>query len=469
MSFEKFNFDQKIAAGIKECGYQKPTPIQEQAIPDVIKGRDIMGLAQTGTGKTAAFVLPILQRLMSGPRRQVRAVIVAPTRELAEQIHENIGQLGCKTGLRSVAVYGGVSKFGQLKMFKSGVEIIVACPGRLLDHLDSRDLKLANVEMLVLDEADMMFDMGFMPAIKRLIKHLPQKRQNLLFSATMPKEIRHLADSILKDPVQVQINHSKPTALVSHKLFRVEKKGKVALLKKVMKESPISSALVFTRTKYAAKKLAINLGKEGHRAVALQGNMSQNKRKEAMDGFRSGKFNILVATDIAARGIDVSGISHVINYDVPGTVEAYTHRIGRTGRADRTGEAFTFATGEDTQMIRSIERLLNKQMTRQDTGKIEMGQDISERSPSDNIRRGNRPARPAGNRKSTSSPAGQGRSSAKKKDMNDSGGRPPQKAAQPQSKAGKVRQRSRRRSAPLGVDFFTTPKRSSAKNGRKAA
>ena len=188
MSFKKFNFDEKIAAGINDCGYQTPTPIQDQAIPDVLKGRDIMGLAQTGTGKTAAFVLPILQRLMSGPRRQVRAVIVAPTRELAEQIHDNIGQLGRKTGLRSVAVYGGVSKFGQLKMFRSGVEIIVACPGRLLDHLDSRDLKLSGVEMLVLDEADMMFDMGFMPAIKRLLKYLPQKRQNLLFSATMPKE-----------------------------------------------------------------------------------------------------------------------------------------------------------------------------------------------------------------------------------------------------------------------------------------
>jgi ATP-dependent RNA helicase RhlE len=467
MSFEKFNFDQKIVAGINECGYKTPTPIQDQAIPDVIKGRDIMGLAQTGTGKTAAFVLPILQKLMAGPRRQVRAVIVAPTRELAEQIHENIGQLGRKTGLRSVAVYGGVSKFGQLKMFKSGVEIIVACPGRLLDHLDSRDLRLSSVEMLVLDEADMMFDMGFRPAIKRLIKHLPQKRQKLLFSATMPKEIRHLADSILKDPALVQINHSKPAESVSHKLFRVEKKGKVSLLKKVMKETSISSALVFTRTKYAAKKLAINLGKEGHRAIALQGNMSQNKRKEAMDGFRSGKFNILVATDIAARGIDVSGISHVINYDVPATVEAYTHRIGRTGRADQTGEAFTFATGEDTQIIRSIERVLNKQMTRQDTGKIEMGQDISQRSPSDNNRGGNRPPRAAGNRKSASSATGQARSAAKKKAMNDSGGRPPQKAAQPQSRAGKVRQR--RRSAPLGVDFFTTPKRSGAKNGRKAA
>jgi len=423
-----------------------------------------MGLAQTGTGKTAAFVLPILQKLLTGPRRRVRAVIVAPTRELAEQIHDNIGKLGHKTGLRSVAVYGGVSKFGQLKMFRSGVEIIVACPGRLLDHLDSRDVNLSSVEMLVLDEADMMFDMGFMPAIKRLIKHLPQKRQNLLFSATMPKEIRHLADSILKDPARVQINHSKPTETVSHKLFRVEKKGKVALLKKVMKETSISSALVFTRTKYAAKKLAINLEKAGHRAVALQGNMSQNKRKQAMDGFRSGQFNVLVATDIAARGIDVSGISHVINYDVPATVEAYTHRIGRTGRADRTGEAFTFATGEDTNIIRSIEKTLDKQMTRQETGTIEMGPDISERTPSDNVRRGNRPVRSTSKRRTGSSPTGQSRSTAKKV-QNDSGGRSAEKGGQ--ARPGKPRRR--RRSAPLGVDFFTNPRRTGPKTGNKAA
>ncbi|MDT8335008.1 MAG: DEAD/DEAH box helicase [Desulfurivibrionaceae bacterium] len=455
MSFEKFNFDQKIVAGIEACGYKTPTPIQAQAIPEVINGRDIMGLAQTGTGKTAAFVLPILQKLIQGPRRRVRAVIVAPTRELAEQIHDNISELGRQTGLRSVAVYGGVSKFGQLKMFKSGVEIVVACPGRLLDHLDSRDLDLSGVEMLVLDEADMMFDMGFMPAIKRLLKYLPQKRQNLLFSATMPNEIRHLADSILKDPARVQINHSRPTALVSHKLYRVEKAGKPALLKQVIQDKTVSTALVFTRTKHVAKKLALNLEKDGHRAVALQGNMSQNKRKEAMDGFRGGRFNIMVATDIAARGIDVSGISHVINYDVPATVEAYTHRIGRTGRADRTGEAFTFATSEDRLIVRQIEQTIGARMIVQD--QVVNGQTEVRSRPSMPVADGDRAGRPAGKGGAKTA----GISSAKKGRNGGGGGHSPRNGG-----PGKATNKPRRqRSAPLGVDFFTQPRRSGAKTG----
>lgn len=441
MGFRKFSFDQKILAGIDACGYTTPTPIQEQAMPDIIKGRDIMGLAQTGTGKTAAFVLPMLQKLLTGPRGRVRAVIVAPTRELAEQIHDNIEKLGRGTGLRSVSVYGGVSKAGQLKMFRAGVEVVVACPGRLLDHLDSRDVKLAGVEMLVLDEADMMFDMGFMPAIKRLLKHLPQKRQNLLFSATMPDEIRHLADSILRDPALVQINHAKPTAQVSHKLFRVEKQGKAALLKQIMQETMISSALVFTRTKYAAEKLAIHLEKAGHRAVALQGNMSQNKRKLAMDGFRQGRFKVLVATDIAARGIDVTGISHVINYDVPSTVEAYTHRIGRTGRADQTGEAFTFATGEDSRIIKMIERTLDKKMIRHESGATEC---VAAREYDNSERR---PAGTAGKRPASGAP-GQQRRGGGQQVMNDGGGRRPAPRGA-QFKAGKAGRR--RRSAPLGV------------------
>ncbi|MBU0481143.1 MAG: DEAD/DEAH box helicase [Proteobacteria bacterium] len=367
MSFKSFNFDQKINNGIQACGYTAPTPIQLETIPQILKGRDIMGLAQTGTGKTAAFVLPMLQKLVSGPRRQVRAVIVAPTRELAEQIHENIEKLGRQTGLRSVSVYGGVSKVGQLKSFRTGVEIIVACPGRLLDHLDSGDLKISGIEILVLDEADMMFDMGFLPAIKRLLKYMPKTRQNLLFSATMPEAVKKLADSILVDPVTVQINHSKPADTVSHVLFNVEKKGKTPLLKSLMKETEMTSTLVFTRTKYGAKNLAVTLLKEGHQAVALQGNMSQNKRREAMEGFKKGQYNVLVATDIAARGIDVSGISHVINYDVPDTVEAYTHRIGRTGRAQCTGEAITFAAREDFRFIKDVESNLNSKMLLRET------------------------------------------------------------------------------------------------------
>jgi ATP-dependent RNA helicase RhlE len=466
MSFKDFDFNPRIVANIKACGYETPTPIQAQAIPDIIKGRDIMGLAQTGTGKTAAFVLPMLQKLsQGGGRRRVRAVIVAPTRELAEQIHENISELGRNTGIRSVAVYGGVSKFGQLKMFKSGVEIIVACPGRLLDHLDSRDLDLSGVEMLVLDEADMMFDMGFMPAIKRLLKYLPQKRQNLLFSATMPNEIRHLADSILNDPARVQINHSRPTALVSHKLYRVEKQGKGALLKQVMQDKSVSSALVFTRTKYAAKKLAISLEKAGHRAVALQGNMSQNQRKLAMDGFRRGQFNIMVATDIAARGIDVSGISHVINYDVPATVEAYTHRIGRTGRADRTGEAFTFATGEDRVIVKQIEQTIGSKMVLLSAASNGTAAELGSKPVNSDVD-GNRSGYSAGKAAETSKG---GASSSKRhpagqRTQGGGGGQQPRNGGG-QKKASKPH---RRRSAPLGVDFFTQSKRSGTKTGRNA-
>jgi ATP-dependent RNA helicase RhlE len=458
MSFNKFEFDPKIVAGIETCGYKIPTPIQEQAIPEILKGRDIMGLAQTGTGKTAAFVLPILQKLLAGPRRQVRAVIVAPTRELAEQINDNICEMGRNTGLRSVSVYGGVSKHNQIKMFKTGIEIVVACPGRLLDHLDNRDVDLSGVEMLVLDEADMMFDMGFMPAIRRLMKFLPKQRQNLLFSATMPGEIRHLADSILKDPIHVQINHAKPVGLVSHKLYRVEKHSKAPLLKKIMKETEISSALVFTRTKYAAKKLAINLEKDGHRAVALQGNMTQNRRKEAMEGFRQGKYNVLVATDIAARGIDVSGISHVINFDVPDTVEAYTHRTGRTGRADRTGVAFTFATGEDSRIIQLIEQTLDKKMVLLDTGVLERSPESSESRPAPEGRRNGRPAGAAGKKQAGGAPAGQNV-------RRDSDGGRPRKVGP--SKAGKGRQG--RRSAPLGVDFLNQPRRTAPRTGGNVA
>ncbi len=466
MSFENFNFDEKINAGVKACGYDVPTPIQTEAIPEVVKGRDIMGLAQTGTGKTAAFVLPMLQKLMTGPRRKPRAVIVAPTRELAEQINENIRELGRQTGLRSVVVYGGVGKGGQLQKFRSGVEIIVACPGRLLDHLDSRALRLDTVEMLVLDEADMMFDMGFMPAIKRLIKYMPKSRQNLLFSATMPAAIRSLADQILVDPVTVQVNHSKPADTVSHVLIRVEQKGKTTLLKSLMKETKMETTLVFTRTKYKAKNLAVTLQKNGYQAVALQGNMSQNKRKEAMDGFRQGKYNVLVATDIAARGIDVSGISHVINFDVPDTVEAYTHRIGRTGRAQCSGEAITFAGGEDISFIKQVESRLNSKMVSRvvktaggSTSANQSGQNKENSSPRQERERkntGNNSRRP-----NPKAPSTRGKSFAaahtdatERKTTNNN-----ERSGRPASEARPNKPRRGRRSAPLGVDFLPKARR----------
>jgi len=367
MSFKEFQFHPTIAAGITACGYTVPTPIQREAIPPILSGRDILGLAQTGTGKTAAFVLPMLERLLSGPRKKVRALIVAPTRELAEQIHENIGTMSGQTDLHSVVIYGGVGKGKQINTLRAGVEIVVACPGRLLDLLNDKALTLSAVEILVLDEADHMFDKGFLPDIRRIIKLLPRNRQSLVFSATMPFEIRHLAEEMLKDPATVQVNHTLPAPTISHGLFHITTEQKTPLLKNILKERQMTSTLVFTRTKHKAKSLALQLERAGFNAASLQGNLSQQKRQQALDGFRDGTYGILVATDIAARGIDVTGISHVINYDMPDTAETYTHRTGRTGRASRTGEALTFAGHEDAKMIALIERNLGKKMERETT------------------------------------------------------------------------------------------------------
>ena len=364
MSFAQFDFHPKITAGIKACNYETPTPIQGKAIPAILEGRDILGLAQTGTGKTAAFVLPILQRLLHGPRGRVRTLIVAPTRELAEQIHSDINRLSRQTGLRSIAVYGGVGKLPQIKKIRAGVEIVVACPGRLLDHLRDKTFNLDNVEHLVLDEADHMFDMGFLPDIRRILKYLPGTRQTLLFSATMPGEIRHLAEEVLDNPVRVQIDHSRPIASVAQVLYSVEQDGKTSLLKEIMAKTDMAATLIFTRTKHRAESLARQLQRAGYAATSLQGNLSQQKRQKALNGFKCGEFKVLVATDIAARGIDVTGISHVINFDVPDTVDAFTHRIGRTGRASRTGEAFTFAGRDDRKIIMQIENSLGRKMNR---------------------------------------------------------------------------------------------------------
>ena len=406
MSFTAFKLHPKVNAGIAACGYTAPTPIQQEAIPPILAGRDILGLAQSGTGKTAAFVLPLLNRLLDGPRKRVRALIVAPTRELAEQIHDNIGKMGRETGLKSVVIYGGVGKQPQIKALKAGVEIVVACPGRLLDLLSEKALSLGGVEVLVLDEADHMFDKGFLPDIRRIIKQLPTKRQNLVFSATMPKEIRHLAEEILQEPATVQINHSLPAPTISHVLYQVGKEQKTALLKSIMRERQMASTLIFTRTKHKAKSLALHLEKSGFSAASLQGNLSQQKRQQAMEGFRDGTFKVLVATDIAARGIDVSGISHVINYDVPDTAETYTHRTGRTGRAERTGEAMTFASSEDGKMIALIERLLGKKMRREATPAFAVEQHETVRE-AEKVERFSRQV-PNRNRKSPA-PAGRGK------------------------------------------------------------
>jgi ATP-dependent RNA helicase RhlE len=360
MDFKSFKFHPKVEAGIAAAGYTTPTPIQAQAITPVMENKDVMGLAQTGTGKTAAFGLPILNRLMDGKRGQVRALIVAPTRELAEQINEAIKSLGKLTGLRSLTVYGGVSINPQKAALKKGVEIVVACPGRLLDHINQGTIDLSKVEVLVLDEADQMFDMGFFPDIRKILKALPGQRQTLLFSATMPIEIKRLANDVLRRPQTIQADSATSAVTVSHAIYPVAQHLKTDLLLQMLNKTDTGSVLVFTRTKHRAKRLGEKLGKSGYKATSLQGNLSQNRRQEALDGFRKGKYQILVATDIAARGIDVSQVSHVVNYDVPTTPEAYVHRIGRTGRATRSGDAYTMVSAEDKSMVRSIERLLGK-------------------------------------------------------------------------------------------------------------
>jgi len=364
MSFNSFKFHPHIAASFPALGYTTPTPIQTKAIPPVLDGQDVMGLAQTGTGKTAAFVLPILERLLPGPRGKVRSLIIAPTRELAEQINASIGEMGARTHLRSCTVYGGVNVNPQIQKLRAGVDIVVACPGRLLDHMAQKTINLTGLEVLVLDEADRMFDMGFLPDIRRIIKQLPAKRQTLMFSATMAEDIRRLANEVLRNPVTVQIGHSAPVSSVSHVLYPVEQHLKTALLLELLKQTDTESILIFTRTKHRAKRIGEQLAKAGYRAASLQGNLSQNKRQDALDGFRNGSYQILVATDIAARGIDVSSISHVINYDVPDTTDAYTHRIGRTGRAAKTGDAFTFVSAENDPFIRGIERVLGEKIER---------------------------------------------------------------------------------------------------------
>ncbi len=364
MNFDTFNFHPSIMAGVRALGYTIPTPIQVQTIPPILQGRDLIGLAQTGTGKTAAFVLPILQRLQSDSRGCVRALIISPTRELAEQICEVINDLGSRTGLQSVTIYGGVSMEQQIRNLRRNPEIVVACPGRLLDYLWKGTISLSNLEILVIDEADRMFDMGFLPDIRNILQCILHKRQTLLFSATMPAGIRRLARETLHDPVTVQIGRTLPAKTVSHVLYPVQQHLKTALLKEILNSTQTESVLVFTRTKHRAERVAQQLVRAGYRVTSLQGNLSQNQRQAALTGFRNGSIKILVATDIAARGIDILSISHVINYDMPESTDDYIHRIGRTGRVDKNGDALTFVTNADADKIRTLEQLLNTPLER---------------------------------------------------------------------------------------------------------
>ncbi len=364
MSFETFNFHPSIMSGVQRLGYVIPTPIQIKAIPPIMQGRDIIGLAQTGTGKTAAFALPILQRLLQCPRGRVSVLIISPTRELVEQTCRAISELGQQTGLRSIAVYGGVNMEQQIRELRRGVEIVVACPGRLLDHLWKGTADLSHLEVLVIDEADRMFDMGFLPDIRNILRCIMKPHQTLLFSATMPDDIRRLVKDILRDPVTVQIGRVTPATTVSHALYPIKQHLKMSLLMELLRHTKTESVLVFARTKHRTERVAQQLQKANFKATSLQGNLSQYSRQAALDGFRTGSYKILVATDIAARGIDVLRISHVINYDMPDSTDAYIHRIGRTGRVDKTGDAFTFVTSEDAVMVRAIEQVLNTSLER---------------------------------------------------------------------------------------------------------
>jgi len=362
MDFTQFNLDTRLAPAIKRAGFYEPTPIQASAIPLAMAGRDLIGTAQTGTGKTAAFVLPILHKLLNSPGKGTRVLIVTPTRELAEQIHETTKKLSVGTKIRSVTVYGGVGPAPQIEALKQGTEIVVACPGRLLDHLQNQHAKLGKVEILVLDEADRMLDMGFLPDIKRILRHIPKERQTMLFSATFPKEIEQLAGQTLRNPKRVAIGLVRPAYTVDHTLYPVPHHLKNRLLIKLLDQTDTKSILIFTRTKHRAQNLLKKIKRTKYKATSLHGDRTQGQRRQALNGFRDGKYQIMVATDIAARGLDIDGISHVINFDMPNTADAYIHRIGRTGRAQRSGEAFTFVTPDDQALVKKIEKIMKKKL-----------------------------------------------------------------------------------------------------------
>ena len=365
LPFTNLHLHPDLLRGIRELGFTRPTPIQTEAVPPALDGRDLLACAQTGSGKTIAFLLPVLNRLMGTPRRTTRALILTPTRELAAQILEEFNALSVHTPLTGAAVFGGVGMGPQEHAFRSGVDVLVATPGRLLDHTTRPYAKLSGLEYLVLDEADRMLDMGFLPDIKRILRHIPSRRQTLFFSATMPKEIAALASEMLKSPVTIALQRqAAPAAGITHAAYPVPQSLKSALLVQLIRRGIMMQALVFTRTKHRADRLADSLVRSGIKAERIHGNRSQAQRTQALAGFKSGRYPVLVATNIAARGIDVEALSHVINFDVPAAAEDYIHRVGRTGRADVTGEAFTFVSPDEEPTLRAIERAIAKRLPR---------------------------------------------------------------------------------------------------------
>jgi ATP-dependent RNA helicase RhlE len=362
-AFSQLGLCDALAFAVQEKGYTEPTPIQAQAIPMVLAGRDVIGSAQTGTGKTAAFALPIIQRL--GGHGPLRCLILEPTRELALQVEEAFQNYAKFTDLRVTIVYGGVGYGKQLEDLKAGMDILAATPGRLLDHLEQRNCSLKDVDILVLDEVDRMLDMGFLPDVKRIVQQTPKTRQTLFFTATLPPEIAKLADWALRDPVKVEIGRQRsPAETIAHAFYPVVASQKFDLLQLLLEQTDFKSVLIFTRTRMGADRIARRLITSGHTVGVMHSDRSQRERVEALDGFKSGKFEVLVATDIAARGLDIAGVSHVINYDVPENAEDYVHRIGRTGRAQHSGDAFTLVTEDDVRDARSIERFIGAAIER---------------------------------------------------------------------------------------------------------
>ncbi|HXD23743.1 MAG TPA: DEAD/DEAH box helicase [Gemmatimonadaceae bacterium] len=364
ITFADLGLTAPMLKALADAGYKSPTPIQAQAVPLALKGRDLIGLAMTGTGKTAAFVIPIIERLLGGPRR-TRALILTPTRELCVQVEESFRKYGKHSGLSVIPVYGGVGYEPQVKALRAGVDVVVATPGRLLDHLEKQNVVLDEIEVLVLDEADRMLDMGFAPQINRIVAQLHSYRQTLLFSATMPPEVEALARKYLRKPVVVQVGRRSGAATtVQHFVYPCPKDKKSALLTELLKKESLDSVLVFTRTKHGADRVVKTLERESIKAGAMHADKTQGQRTKALEDFKNGKLRVLVATDIAQRGLDISGISHVINFDVPQQAEDYVHRIGRTGRAASTGDAYTFMCADEIAMVKSIERVIGQAIPR---------------------------------------------------------------------------------------------------------
>ena len=359
-SFDALGLAPAVLQGVRTAGYDTPTPVQAATLPLALKGIDVVGVAQTGTGKTAAFVLPILDYLVKEPtrgRRRIRALVVTPTRELALQVQASVKSYGAATPLTSATIYGGVGKGPQRDALRRGIDVVVATPGRLLDFLGEGVLDLSSVDILVLDEADRMFDMGFLRDVKRIVAAVPEQRQTLLFSATMPPEIQALAKSVLYKPETVEIGERRdPAATVAQRAVRIPESDKQSLLEHVLDIEDVDRAIVFSRTKYRADRITKKLTRAGVSAVAIHSNRSQGQRQRALDGFASGTFRILVATDIAARGLDVTGVSHVVNFDLPNVPEDYIHRIGRTGRAGASGDAISFVSAEESSNLTAIEK-----------------------------------------------------------------------------------------------------------------